>query len=351
MKRIPLLLLLVLGLALFAAACGGGGGGGLPAGVVAEVIDRPITKEQLDTLLKQAETSYKRQKRKFPPAGSDEYRTLQTQALQFLVRRVQYDIEAAKLKVAITKKQIDARLKQIKKQFFGGSEKRYKEELKKNGLTEEQVREDIRAQLVSEGIYNKVTKSVKVTDDEAKDFYLKNPQQYSQPQSRDVRHILFKPTQKKLAQQVYRQLCGANVPCLKQEAGADFAALAKKYSQDPGSKSQGGKLTISKGQTVPEFDKVSFELKNGETSQPVKTQYGYHIIQALSIVHPRKSTPFSKVKEAIKTQLLSQKRTDAITKWQKNLETEYKDKIKYAKGYEPPDTTATTTVGSTTTSG
>src|SRR3954453_4190229 len=180
MKRISLLLLLLLvGASLAAAGCGGGGGGGLPTGVVAKVIDRPITKAQLDTLLKQAETSYKRQKRKFPPAGSDEYRTLQTQALQFLVRRVQYDIEAAKLKVTVAKKQIDDRLKQIKKQFFGGSDKRYREELKKNGLTEAQVREDIRAQLVSEGIYNKVTKSVKVTDDEVKDFYLKNPQQYS----------------------------------------------------------------------------------------------------------------------------------------------------------------------------
>ena len=345
MKRSSLVLLLALVSLLAVAGCGGGGG--LGKDVVAKVADREIKREQLDTILTQAKKSYERQKRKFPTAGSPEYRTLQTQALQFLVRRVQYDIEADELGVKVSKKQIDDRLKQIKRQYFGGSEKKYKAELKKNGLTEAQVREDIRSALVSEGIYNEVTKAAKVTDDEARDFYLKNPQQYSQPQTRDVRHILVGEKKKALADRIYAQLCAAT-PCLKQKAGADFAALAKKYSEDPGSKSQGGKLTVSKGQTVPEFDKTAFELKTDETSKPVKTQYGYHIIQALSIVHPRKTTPFAKVKEAIKQQLLSEKKTKSITEWQKTLEKKYKDKIQYAKGFEPPDTTKTDTIGSST---
>ena len=80
------------------------------------------------------------------------------------------------------------------------------------------------------------------------------------------------------------------------KGGADFAALAKESSADPGSKDSGGKLTITRGQTVPEFDKVSFELDTGELSQPVKTEYGYHVIEAVSDVRKATTTPIDKVR-------------------------------------------------------
>jgi parvulin-like peptidyl-prolyl isomerase len=159
-----------------------------------------------------------------------------------------------------------------------------------------------------------------------------------------VRHILVKTTQKKLADSIYQQLCGTASPCLK--AKADFGALAKKYSIDPGTKDKGGQLTVVKGQTVPPFDKVAFELQKGEIAKPVKTQYGWHVIQALSNIHPRKTTPFEQVKATIKQQLLSQKRTAILSKFQTDLQKEYAKKVRYATGYAPP---ATTSTGSTTT--
>ena len=112
------------------------------------------------------------------------------------------------------------------------------------------MRNDIRAQLVSEKIFDEVTKDVKVTDAaDRRTTTTKNKAQYSQPESRDVRHILVKT--KAQADELYSQL----------KAGADFAALAKKFSEDTGSKANGGKLTISKGQTVAPFDKTAFQLK------------------------------------------------------------------------------------------
>ena len=109
-----------------------------------------------------------------------------------------------------------------------------------------------------------------VGDDDIEEYYEKNKAQYSQPESRDVRHILVKT--KAQADDLYTQL----------ENGANFAALAKKFSEDTGSKANGGKLTISKGQTVAPFDQTAFLLKKNDISKPVKTEFGYHIIQPLS---------------------------------------------------------------------
>ena len=119
--------------------------------------------------------------------------------------------------------------------------------------------------------------------------------------------------------------------------GEDFAALAKRLSDDPGSKDTGGKLTISRGQTVPEFDAVAFELAKGELSKPVKTTYGYHVIEAVSDVKKATTTPFSKVKLEIRTRLLQERRNQVWLKWLDDLKADYKDKIGYAVGYEPPE--------------
>jgi parvulin-like peptidyl-prolyl isomerase len=200
--------------------------------------------------------------------------------------------------------------------------------------------------VLSQKLFEKVTKDVKVTTKDAQSYYNQNLATYQQKASRDVRHILVAkkqsngqvdyPKSKTLADQLYGQL----------KHGANFATLAKKYSADTGSATQGGKLTIHQGETVPEFDKTAFELKTGEISEPVKTTYGYHIIQALSKITPAKTTPFPKVENAIKQTLLQQERNTAMNDWVQNLNKRYKSKISYAAGFEPPDlpeTTATQT--------
>ena len=86
-----------------------------------------------------------------------------------------------------------------------------------------------------------------------------------------MRHILVKT--KKIADMLYAQL---------QTSDKTFATLAKKYSTDPGSKVKGGDLgSITKGQTVPAFDKEAFGIEPNVVSKPVKTQFGYHLIEAL----------------------------------------------------------------------
>jgi foldase protein PrsA len=304
------------------------------SGDAAVVNGTHITQGDLDHRMQETACRYKLQKRAFPKAGSTQYQGLQQQIVQTLVQRVQLDQKAPGLGVKVSDKQIEAQLKSLKKQYFGGDEKKYLTELKKQCVTDAEVRDDIRASLLSNGIQKKLTGGVSVSPDEVRAYYDGHRAVYTTPQSRVVSHILVK--NKALADRLYAQL----------KAGASFAALAKKYSIDPGSKANGGQLTITRGQTVPEFDRTAFALRTGQLSKPVHTQYGWHIIHADKTAKPRQSVPFSQVKASIKQQLLGQKRNAALQAWLTALNKEYAGKISYAAGLAPPQTTtAPTTTG------
>ncbi|MDQ3894543.1 MAG: peptidylprolyl isomerase [Actinomycetota bacterium] len=335
MRQFRLILSLpVVALALVAAACGGGGGGGsVPSDAVAVVGDQTITKADFDRLIGQAERSYKQQGRTFPKPGTQEYEQLKQQAVQFLVQRSEFEQKADDLGISVSDKQVDQRLAQIKKQYFGQNEARFRKQLKAQGLTEAQVRADLKSQLLSEAIFKKVTSDAKVTDEEVEKYYKEHRSQYETPESRDVRHILIS--------------CNTPAACTKAKAtasklydqlkdGANFAALAKKYSDDPGSKAQGGKLTVARGQTVAPFDQTAFLLAKGQISRPLKTQYGYHIIQPLSNVKPKKVTPFSQVKESIRQQLLQQKRNEEMNTWVEETKKDFD--VSYQVGFAPQKT-------------
>jgi parvulin-like peptidyl-prolyl isomerase len=338
MRRLPLFLLLVP-VVLVLAACGGGGSSssGVSNGDVAVVDGTHITRDQLDHVMATAEQSYKLQKRAFPKAGSTDYAALQNQELATLVQRAELAQKAKDMNITIAPKQIDDRLTQIKKQYFGGSDAKYRAELKRQKVSEADVRSDIESQLISEALFNKVTSSVTVNDGAAKKYYSQNLSRYTTQQSRQVRHILVKT--KALADRLYAQLRG----------GAAFAALAKKYSQDPGSKSQGGQLTIQRGQTVPEFDKTAFSLPTGGLSKPVHTQFGWHIIQAMKPIVPKKVSPYKEVSAQIKAQLVQDKKNQLASKWFSGVEQDFAKKTKYASGFGALATGATTTTPATTT--
>ncbi len=318
-------------LALLAAGCGGGGDTKVGADSVANVGGTQITKTKFDQTLETARRAYKSNGRPFPKAGTPEYQSIKAQAVQYLVQLEENKQQADDLGVEVTDEQVNARLASIKKKNFGGNEAQYRTAIQKAGFTDARVRESVRSQLVSEGIVKKVTKDVKVTDKDVEAYYNSHKEQYGTPASRDVRHILV--SSKPLADKLYAQL----------QDGASFAALARKYSKDPGSKALGGKLTVSRGQTLPQFDKVAFGGAKDAISRPVKTQYGWHIVEPLSEIRPAKTTPLAKVKDSIRQQLLQDKRNDVMAKWSESTKKDYADKIDYAVGYAPPPTATTGT--------
>jgi parvulin-like peptidyl-prolyl isomerase len=325
MRRVFLPTLLAFGLALFAAACGGGGSDTVPADSVAVVGDRAVSKAEFDELITYAKRSYETQKRPFPKVGTPEYVQLRDQAMRFLIQRTQFEVKADELGIDISDKAVDKRIDQYIKERHKGDKKKFQAELKAQGLSEEQARDIIRANLVQEAIFNKVTAGVKVSDGDIRKYYDKNKAQYGTPETRDVRHVLVK--KKPLADRLYNQL----------KAGGSWNAIAKKYSEDPASKNKGGRYTATKGQVVPEFEQVAFSIGNNGISKPVKTQYGWHVIQALGPVKKSKATPFPQVKEAIRQQLLQEKRNKEMEKWVADMRKDLKDETTYQVGYKPKE--------------
>jgi parvulin-like peptidyl-prolyl isomerase len=99
---------------------------------------------------------------------------------------------------------------------------------------------------------------------------------------------------------------------------------------------------------VAPFDKQAFELDKNEVSAPVKTEFGYHLIEPLSEVKKAAVTPLKDVEDQIRQQLEQTKKNEAMTKWVDELDDRYDDKISYAVGFSPPppaSTTGTTSTG------
>ncbi len=327
------------------AGCGGGGSASLSSKDVAVVGDVHIQKSAFDALMARAKRSFAQQTppRTFPKNGTAAFATVKGQAVTLLVQQAEREARAKKLGVDITGKSVQARLDQIKKQYFGGSEKKYQAQLKAQHLDEAQVRDEIRTQLISEGLTKKIAGNVTVSSDDVHQYYVTHPQLYSQAQTRDVRHILVKT--KPLADSLYAQLKGGD--------DQTWCKLAKKYSQDPSSKGNCGKLTVSKGQTVPEFDKVSFTQPTKLVHAPIhNAQYGWFIIEPLAGVKPRSTTPEKQVSSSIKQQLLQTKKNQVMSDWATNLTKSFcsGSQIKYQVGFAPtPDPCAQTTTNATTT--
>jgi peptidyl-prolyl cis-trans isomerase D len=150
---------------------------------------------------------------------------------------------------------------------------------------------------------NQIRQSIQISDDQLKVEYKANIQSYQVPSRVHVEHILLMTVGKtdaeveeikKRAEDILKQL----------KKGAKFEDLAKKYSEDPGTKDKGGDLGwIVQGQTVKEFQQTAFSLDKGQMSDLVRTQYGFHIIKVLD-KETAHTKPFEEVKDSLRSPLV-----------------------------------------------
>jgi foldase protein PrsA len=232
----------------------------------------------------------------------------------------------------VTDAEITAELTRIRTANFEGSQKKYDDFLKERKITKADARTIVRSQLQQQALFDHVTRGVRFTDADAKKYYEDNPTQFKVPAGRTASHILVATEAE--ADRIRAEVTPEN-----------FAELAKENSTDTGSAPQGGDLgQMQKGQFVPEFEKVAFALKDGEISQPVKTQFGWHIITVK--IAPARTTSFADAKEQILSSQLTAKRQTEFTTWSETVLTEWADRTVYASDDLKPSTTtapATTT--------
>lgn len=320
----------VAAIAVGAAACNDSSGSSLPEGVAARVGDTPITFTQLNRVMTQSAATAKAQGQTFPATGSTEYKDAQRQALQTLVnvQVVRSEVKVCGSPCAVTPKDVDKELDSIVKAQFQGKQAELTKFLKSRQLSMAEARDQVRASLQQSKIREHVTRGVRFNDADARKYYLANTASFRVPAERVASHILVKT--KAEADKLYAEATPAN-----------FAELAKKHSQDPGSKGTGGSLgPIQKGALVPEFEKVAFALPQGQISKPVKTQFGYHLILITKITKPR-TIPFAEAKKQIVSQQLQTERQTTFQTWVDKTLKKWKDRTVYAnKDLEPVETPA-----------
>lgn len=157
--------------------------------------------------------------------------------------------------------------------------------------------EKIKDGLVKQYALNKLLSNISASEDELLDFYNENEEKFQKPESVVAAHILIETEEK------------ANSIIKEMDEGLSFEDAAQKYSSCP-SKEQGGSLgEFTKGQMVPEFETAAFSMEIDSISEPVKSQFGYHIIKLISKNEEILST-FDEVKDQINQQVLGMKQQD-----------------------------------------
>jgi peptidyl-prolyl cis-trans isomerase C len=152
-----------------------------------------------------------------------------------------------------------------------------------------------------------------VSEADAKRFYDEQVKLLKPEQELKARHILVDTEEK--AKEIYEKIAH----------GADFAQMAKEYSNDPGTKDEGGSLGyFSRGQMVPQFEDAAFKLTGNDVSQPVQTQFGWHLIQ-IEDRRERKPPEFADVKDRLVTSLVHRKAQEVASSLRDIAKIEYVD--------------------------
>jgi len=225
--------------------------------------------------------------------------------------------------IKVSDADVDAEINRSKRQFPDAQS--FQAAMKARGITENDLRRDTRKTMaVNRLLEGGIWKDVTVTPEQVKSFYDTNQDSFQHPAQIRVSHILVRVPEGASAadRAAAKQRAGALLDQLK--AGADFAALAHKESQDATSAAQGGDLGyLAKGEMDSTFEKHAFALKPGQLSDVVSTPYGFHIIKVTDR-RAAGSTPLAEVEERIRAVLQKFERQ----KRQANLVAELRTKAK-----------------------
>ena len=284
-KSLALVLVLAIGLSLIAAACGKQ----TSSEVVARVNNENITKDELyEYLVKESGDS----------------------ALNTLIANKIIELEAKKQNIKVTDDDIEAEIDKFAEQY--GGRETFEQFLEFYGTPIDELKENIRINLTLEKL---LEPSIEIKEDEIKTYFEENKESFGEKEQVKASHILVDSEEK------------ANEVKAKLQAGEDFAALAKEYSTDTSNNENGGDLGyFARGKMVKEFEEAAFSMDIGQISDPVKTEFGYHIIK-VEDKKPAKEATYEESKDEIKDILFQEKLPSAYQTWMQEKMNDYNIEI------------------------
>lgn len=217
--------------------------------------------------------------------------------------------EMDKEKVTVTEEEVAEEMDAYMEQY--GGEEAFKEVLDENGVSYDSIEHNIEIYLGSKKL---ITPGIEITDDEMETYFEENKESFSQAEEIEASHILVEDED--TAKEVKQKL----------DDGDDFSELAASYSTDDSNKDNGGELGyFGEGEMVEAFEEVAFAMEVDEVSDPVKTDYGHHIIKVTDHKEAKEAN-FEDAKEEIKEMLIESKLSSEYTEWLNEKYEEYEIK-------------------------
>jgi parvulin-like peptidyl-prolyl isomerase len=243
-----------------------------------------------------------------PEKTDPQYTVLQQNLLDSIIVMKIIESYAEKNNINVSEKEVADEISALIKNYE--SEAAFEKDLKDKNLSRSFLNEQVKSQLLRDKVFAQATKDVAVSDEETKKYYDDNAETlFMVPEQVKVSHILIKfaiPEGAELNDTIKAE-AKTKITDIQEQLnnGADFAELAKQYSEDTASAVNGGDIGfISKGQTVPEFEEAAFALEVGQVSGIVESTFGYHIIKCIEKQSPYVKT-YDEVKDTIKSYLLN----------------------------------------------
>ena len=254
-----------------------------------------------------------------------------------LIDRALIEIDAERRGLEVAADKLESRYRQRVEEMGGSAA--YHNYLKETNVTDEDFRRIVKGELCAELMQQELSRDLTIDPSESQAFYDQekaNPKYaalFVEPESMRASHILIgarrlqlrnemqaqgksgAPLDRAVAAEMDKRRARAADLLDQLKRGADFATLARRYSDDPGTRERGGDLGLFTRDThTPRFDEAAFALKPGQLSEVVETEYGFHIIKA-GEHRAERTRSFDEVRAQIEQQLLTRKRGERLTAW------------------------------------
>ena len=338
-------------LAVAVAGCGND----VPSGAVAKIDDTVIKKEEFDHWIGAAAQGQQppgpggevvipeppdftecidaKQQQPAPPGAQkptdselkdqceQEFDTLKTQVMQFLISAEWIQQEAEARDIEVSDEEVQKQFEDQKNQTFP-NEKEYANFLETSGQTEEDLLFRVKLDVLSTKVRDEVLEGAgEISDDDISAYYEENKERFAQPERRDLSVVLTKTEAR------------ANEARQALESGGSFKDVAKEFSIDEASKSQGGKLpAVAEGQQEKAFNDAIFAADKGELTGPVKTQFGWYVFEVTKVT-PASQQSLEEAKETIRSLLRSEREQEALEGFIEDFQEKYTDETQCADDY------------------